>query len=138
MNLQIISNQEYWLHMHRSLYYYYIAAATTAIAGILHLIWGSNIIHWVAGPPTFGVFFMVSGIAQLFWALPMVKQWGRVWYYIGIAGTVVLVILYAVAREATNEIAIAIIVFETAYIVITGIMLGKERRMKVSHKEHLR
>ena len=132
--------------MHRSFYYYIAAAATTAIAGILHLIWASSIIG--RGSPTFGIFFIVSGIAQIFWALPMIKQWGRVWYYIGIAGTAILVILYAITRAPnpitggralpTNEIGIAIIVFEIAYIVITGIILVKERRITVSDKEQLR
>ena len=132
--------------MHRSFYYYIAAAAATAIAGILHLIYASSIIG--RGPPTFGIFFIVAGLAQLFWALPMIKQWGKLWYYIGIGGTVVLMILYASTRVPNpitggralprNEIGIAIIVFEIAYIVITGIILVKERRIKVSDKEHLR
>jgi hypothetical protein len=132
--------------MHRSFYYYIAAAATTAIAGILHLIWASSIIG--KAPPTFSIFFIVSGIAQVFWALPMIKRWGRIWYYIGIAGTVVLVILYAVTRvpnpltggrpAQTNEIGIAIMVFQIAYIVITAIILVRERRIKVSDREQLR
>jgi hypothetical protein len=132
--------------MHRSFYYYIAAAATTAIAGILHLIWASSIIG--KAPPTFSIFFIVSGIAQVFWALPMIKRWGRIWYYIGIAGTVVLVILYAVTRvpnpltggrpAPTNEIGIAIMVFQIAYIAITAIILVRERRIKVSDKEQLR
>jgi len=132
--------------MYRSFYYYIVAAATTAIAGILHLIWGSSIIG--KAPPTFSIFFIVSGIAQVFWALPMIKRWGRIWYYIGIAGTVVLVILYAVTRvpnpltggrpAPTNEIGIAIMVFQIAYIAITAIILVRERRIKVSDKEQLR
>jgi hypothetical protein len=41
---------------------YYAAAATTAIAGILHLIQASN----VAGfNPNFFIFFLVAGIAIL-------------------------------------------------------------------------
>ena len=132
--------------MYRSFYYYIAAAATTAIAGILHLIWASSIIG--KAPPTFSIFFIVSGIAQVFWALPMIKRWGRIWYYIGIAGTVVLVILYAVTRAPnpltggrpapTNEIGIAIMVFQIAYIAIAAIILVRERRIKVSDKEQLR
>ena len=132
--------------MHRSFYYYIAAAATTAIAGILHLIWASSIMG--KAPPTFSTFFIVSGIAQVFWALPMIKQWGRVWYYIGIAGTAVLVILYVVNRlpnpltgggpAPTNEIGITILIFETAYMAITAIILVRERRIKVSDKEQLR
>ena len=133
--------------MHRSFYYYIAAAATTAIAGILHLIWASSIIG--KAPPTFSIFFVVSGIAQAFWALPMIKRWGRKWYYIGIAGNVVLVILYAATRvpnpltggrpAPTEGIGISILIFEIAYVVITAIILDREKRIKkVSDKEQLR
>ena len=133
--------------MHRSFYYFIAAAATTAIAGILHLIWASSIIG--KAPPTFSIFFIVSGIAQAFWALPMIKRWGRKWYYIGIAGTVVLVILYAATRvpnplsgggpAPTEGIGISILIFEIAYVVITAIILVREKRIKkVSDKEQLR
>jgi uncharacterized membrane protein HdeD (DUF308 family) len=42
---------------------YYAAAATTAIAGILHLIQASNSLGFSL---YFGIFFIVAGIAQLF------------------------------------------------------------------------
>ncbi|HJT47117.1 MAG TPA: hypothetical protein VJ729_02955 [Nitrososphaeraceae archaeon] len=132
--------------MHRSFYYYIATAATTAIAGILHLIWASSIMG--KSPPTFSIFFIVSGIAQVFWALPMIKQWGRIWYYIGIAGTAILVILYGVTRvpnpltegrpAPTEGIGIAIMVFQIAYIAITAIILVRERRMKVSERQQIR
>jgi uncharacterized membrane protein HdeD (DUF308 family) len=132
--------------MHRSFYYYVAAAATTAIAGILHLIWASSIIG--KAPPTFSIFFIVSGIAQVFWALPMIKQWERIWCYIGLAGTAVLVILYAATRvpnpltggrpAPTEGIGISILIFQIAYIAITAIILVRERRMKVSERQQLR
>jgi hypothetical protein len=56
--------------------YYYLAAAAaaTAIAGILHLISFSNLI---GRNPTTGIFFLVAGMAQLFWTIPMVRKWGK-------------------------------------------------------------
>ena len=63
---------------------YYATAGTTAIAGILHLLLVPNIIGFNVNS---AIFFLVSGIAQIFWVLPMVKRWGKMWYYIGIAGT---------------------------------------------------
>ena len=80
---------------------YYAAATTTAIAGILHLIVASNVIQFSINN---GIFFIVAGIAQIFWALPMVKRWGRLWYYIGIGGTIILIILWAMTRLPNNPI----------------------------------
>jgi hypothetical protein len=118
---------------------YYTAAATTAIAGILHLIVVSPLYNpYVLGTNIPGeTFFIVAGIAQIFWALPMIKRWGKIWYYIGIAGTVTLIILWALTRAPNpitgrafpiDEIGIAIVVFQIAYIVITVIIIAKERR----------
>jgi hypothetical protein len=120
---------------------YYAAAATTAIAGLLHLIldlthFGSNILG--------DTFFIVAGIAQIFWALPMTKRWGKIWYYVGIAGTVILIILWALTRVSNpitggrsfpvDEWGIAISLFEIAYIVITGIIVAKERNRMLEIK----
>jgi hypothetical protein len=115
---------------------YYVAAATTAIAGILHLIFASNIILFDI---LTGIFFIVAGIAQLFWILPMIKRWGKVWYWIGIGGTIILIVMWAVTRMPgnpitgrggpLNEIGIAIQVFQIAYVVITAIILVKERKV---------
>ena len=113
---------------------YYAAAGTTAIAGILHLLLVPNIIGFNVNS---AIFFLVSGIAQIFWVLPMVKRWGKMWYYIGIAGTIILIIMWAITRMPGNPItgrggpisdmAIAIEVFQIAYVIITGIIIAKER-----------
>jgi hypothetical protein len=112
---------------------YYAAAATTAIAGILHLSLVPNII---GTNPNSGVFFIISGITQIFWVIPMLKRWRRIWYYIGIAGTIILIIMWVMTRMPGNpitgrggpisEMAIAIEVFQIAYIVITAIIIAKE------------
>ena len=116
---------------------YYTAAATTALAGILHLILVPDIIGRNLNS---GVFFIVAGIAQIFWVIPMLKRWGKIWYYIGIAGTIVLIIMWAMTRIPGNpitgrggpisELAIAIEVFQITYIVLTAIIIGKERNEK--------
>lgn len=110
------------------------AAAATAIAGILHLIFASNVL---GSNILSGMFFFVAGITQIFWALPMVRRWGKIWYYIGIAGTVILIILWTVTRAPNpitegsalpiNEIGVTIEVFQIAYIAITAIILVKKR-----------
>jgi hypothetical protein len=40
----------------------------------------------------------VNQSANLFWILPMVKRWRRMWYCVGIRGTVVLMIVYLITR----------------------------------------
>jgi hypothetical protein len=114
---------------------YYAAAATTAIAGILHLILVPNVI---GRNPNSGIFFIVSGIAQIFWVIPMLKGWGRIWYLIGIGGTIILIIMWAITRMPGNpitgrggpisEMGIAVEIFQVAYIIITAIIILRERR----------
>lgn len=119
--------------------YYAGAAATTAIAGILHLSLVPDIIGRNLNS---GVFFLISGIAQIFWVIPMLKRWGRTWYYIGIAGTIILIIMWVMTRIPGNpitgrggpisEMAVAIEVFQVAYIIITAIIIAKESRSSIT------
>ena len=107
------------------------AAACTGIAGILHLMLVPSSI--IAGIQ-YTIFFLISGLAQLFWVLPMVKRWGRIWNIIGLAGTVVLVGLtgYVVIESVRNpqstppgitELAVAIEIFQISYVIITAIII---------------
>ncbi|HJT49071.1 MAG TPA: hypothetical protein VJ729_12890 [Nitrososphaeraceae archaeon] len=125
-------------------YYYYAAAAATAIAGILHIILSSNIL---ARSPSTGIFFLVGGIAQLFWTIPMVKRWGRIWYYIGITGTIVLILMYFITRAPNpitaraspiNSMGIAIEIFQFIYIGITIYIVARQGRIERKQKEQLR
>jgi hypothetical protein len=121
---------------------FYGAAVCTGIAGILHLTFVSSAINFKF--INYAIFFLVSGITQLFWVLPMVRRWGTIWYAIGIAGTLILVGLtgYVIinifynpitGRGGITEMAIAIEVFQIAYVVMTVIILlwtitGSRRR----------
>lgn len=125
-------------------YYYYAAAAATAIAGILHIVLFTNII---GRNPMIGIFFLVGGIAQLFWTVPMVRKWGRIWYYIGIAGTIVLIIMYLITRVPNpitnraapiNSMGILIEVFQFIYIGITAYIVVRQGRIEPKQKEQLR
>ena len=125
-------------------YYYYAAGATTAIAGILHLILFSNGVG--RGISDIGIFFLISGLIQLFWAAPMVKRWGRTWYYIGIAGTIILIILWGVTREPNaithgralpvNSMSIVTELFQFAFIVLSAIIIWKERTSRLPEIKH--
>src|SRR5579864_4296828 len=73
----------------------YAAAAATVISGILHILLVPNS---MSDEQDQGILFLVGGILQVFWALPVIKGWNKIWYYVGIVGTAVLVILWFVTH----------------------------------------
>ncbi len=116
---------------------YLAAAATTAIAGILHLMLGPNSLGFNIN---IGIFFIVGGIAQIFWLIPILKRWGIKWNCIGIGGTIVLVALWAITRMPGNPItgrgggvntmAILVESFEAAFIALSIAIIIYERKMR--------
>jgi hypothetical protein len=117
---------------------YVAAAATTAIAGMLHLMLGPNNLNNNVNQ---GILFIVGGIAQVFWIIPMVRKWGISWYAIGIGGTIVFMALWIITRipsnpitgrggPAGNPIAITIEVFQAAFIGLAAAIIIYEHRKK--------
>lgn len=113
----------------------YATAACTLIAGILHLYLASNVI---GNNLPVGIFFIVAGIAQVFWTLPILRTWGRLWIYLGIGGTVILITIWIITRFPYNPIiardlpvnsmGIAIEVFQIAFIVLSALIIARDRR----------
>ena len=91
----------------------------------------------VFGNLAIATFFLGSGIAQIFWILPMLKRWGKPWYYIGIGGNLGFIILCVITllpgnpvtgRGGNVDITAAICESaQVAYIVITATILVRER-----------
>lgn len=116
---------------------YYAAAATTAIAGILHLILAPNMLNF---NPNSAILFFVGGAAQLFWAVPMIRKWGRVWYGVGIGGTLVLIAIWIITRMPgnpitgrggmVNEMGIAVEALQWTFVGLTAAIIVIESRMK--------
>ncbi len=69
----------------------FVTAATTVIAGIYHLQMAPGSLSHNLGE---GILFLVGGILQVFWAVPVIKRWGKVWQIIGIVGTIVFFTLW--------------------------------------------
>jgi hypothetical protein len=126
-------------NVHSTLYYLLIAAAiTTGIAGILHLRLFFNGLD--RGINDIGIFFLVAGVLQLFWVIPMIIRWGRPWYYFGLGGTIVLVVLWGITRIPNpithgrglpiNSVSIVTELFEFAFIIITAIIIISNERSK--------
>jgi hypothetical protein len=109
----------------------YAAAGCTLIAGVLHLSLASNVI---VNNLQVGVFFLVAGIAQVFWTLPILRTWGRVWTYVGIGGTIILIIIWIITRFPdnpiigrdlpVNSIGVAVEVFQIAFIVLCSLIIA--------------
>jgi hypothetical protein len=116
---------------------YYAAAATTVIAGILHLIMTPNILNF---SPNGAILFSVGGAAQIFWAIPMIRRWGRVWYSVGIGGTLVLIAIWIITRmpgnpitgrgAMVNEMGIAVEAMEWAFVGLAAAIIMTEYKMK--------
>ena len=120
----------------------YAAAATTFIAGILHT---SRFIETISSGEQIGnpdILFLVGGIAQVFWVVPIIRQWGKTWYSIGIAGTAVFMLLWVITRLPENPITgragpisgegIIIQIFQIAVIILSIIILIKSTKSKNS------
>ena len=137
--------QQFTLHNYQ--YLFIAAVVATAIAGIVHLYMPLSHPRMLGNIPT-ATFFLGSGIAQLFWVIPIIRRWGRIWYYIGIAGNIAFIILYVVTRLPGNPVTgrggdVDVIdmtceLAQVAYIAITAVILAKQRSIKAVHKEQLR
>lgn len=78
---------------------FYVAAATTGMAGIIHVILGipSNNLNSQ-------ILFVVGGLLQIFWIVPMIRKWGNIWYGVGLGGTIVFIAIWAITRIPDNFI----------------------------------
>jgi hypothetical protein len=112
----------------------YAAACTTAAGGILHLIMSYNVASFNTN---MFMFFLMSGIAQLFWILPVMREWRIAWKCVGIAGTGILVAMWIVTRLPnpitgqafpTNAIGVATQAAQLVFIGVLAVKIFTERR----------
>jgi hypothetical protein len=126
---------------------FYTAAVAITIAGILHLI------DLAIDPDHLEninvmIFFIVAGVAQIFWVIPTVRRWNKAWYYIGIAGNVALIVIWMLSRMPGNPITeggqaepiaaidIAVEIAQAAYIgLVTAAIVIQKQMMRIDHKE---
>lgn len=116
---------------------FYAASASTLIAGVLHLAIVPMFFTQMSIDIT--IFFIISGLTQIFWVIPVIKRWSKPWYYVGIGGTVILVIMYLIAVPGSgypvSQLDIAIELFQIAFIILCSIIIAKNRgEMKLDKK----
>ena len=118
---------------------FYAAAASTLIAGVLHLAIVPMYFTQLSIDTT--IFFTVSGLAQIFWVIPVIKRWSKLWYYVGIGGTAILIIMYFIAVPGSgypvNQLDIAIELFQIAFIILCSIIIVKDRTASKLQKRNL-
>jgi hypothetical protein len=118
----------------------YAAAASTLIAGVLHI---NKVIDTISNGEEIGnsdILFLIGGLAQIFWIVPVIRQWDKIWYSIGIAGTAAFIILWLFTRIPENPItgragpisteAKIVQVFQIAFIILSAIILKEGTKMK--------
>ena len=106
---------------------FYAAAACTFIAGALHL--AIVPMFFTQMPLNVIAFFIISGLAQIFWVIPVVKRWIKPWYYVGIGGTAMLIILWVIAvpHNGLSGLEVAIELFQIVFIILCSIIIAKSR-----------
>jgi hypothetical protein len=106
---------------------FYGAAASTFIAGVLHLAIVPMFFNKM--PANVTIFFIISGVAQLFWVIPVIRRWSNIWYYVGIGGTAILIILWIIVVPHTgiSELEVAIELLQIVFIILCTIIIAKSR-----------
>jgi uncharacterized membrane protein YuzA (DUF378 family) len=114
----------------------YGAAASTFIAGVLHLAIVPMFFDKM--PTNVTIFFIISGLAQLFWIIPVIKRWSNIWYYIGIGGTAILIILWIIAVPArglaVSELEVVIEFFQIVFIILYTIIVKDITMIRLNQK----
>ena len=107
----------------------YGAAASTLIAGVLHLA----LVPMFFNQMTLDVmiFFIGTGLAQLFWIIPTIKRWIFPWYYIGIGGTIILILMWIIAIPGSGYpiggMDLAIEVSQISFVILSVIVIKKNK-----------
>jgi uncharacterized membrane protein YuzA (DUF378 family) len=94
--------------------FYYAAAVSTGLAGILHLL---LVQFFIGFDSNISIFFVVTGIAQLFWVIPLIRGWGKLWYILGSVVTAALIVSW-VSTNAPLPVKELVAPYDIMYITI--------------------
>jgi hypothetical protein len=118
---------------------FYAASASTLIAGVLHLAIVPMFFTQMSIDIT--IFFIISGLTQIFWVIPVIKRWSKPWYYVGIGGTVILITMYLIAVPGrgypVSQLDIAIELSQIAFIILCSIIIVKDRTTSRLYKRNI-
>lgn len=116
---------------------FYVAAISTIAGGILHLLMVGPSLKPANFPmeilPYTDALFILSGLMQIFWSIPMIMRWGTKWYQVGLIGTLLLTALLLITRipngitglplEDKNPMALLTEISQIVYITATILII---------------
>ena len=128
MNFHGVEVVIHWLIKH---YFYAANPPSTFMSSVVpHLAIAP--MYFSVMPVDLTIFFIVAGLARLFWVVPVIKRWSKPWYYVGIGGTVVLIIMDIIAVPGSGhpvgELDIAIELFQIVFIFLCSVIIAKKQR----------
>lgn len=86
---------------------------------------------------TVTIFFLVAGLAQIFWIVPVIRKWNKPWAHIGIVGTAVLIIMYIIAVPGSGypvQLLDAGIIFSQTLFIILYSIVAKNKEQNAKEK----
>lgn len=115
----------------------YLSSVFTILGGMMHFIMLGPPLKPINFPMEMLVYtdslFVLAGILQIFWAIPMIMGWSYKWHYMGIIGTIGLTALLATTRFPNiittnplvdvNPVAIYTEIVQILYILCTIIII---------------
>jgi hypothetical protein len=120
----------------------YAAAATTIITGVLQLILSSTLRTLEKGDPTLQIFFIGIGVLQLFWAVGLIRRWGKQFYSLANGMTIALIFLWVLLRLPKpiigaalpiDSLSISIEALQIVFFVLcTTILSTKEEQKSIT------
>lgn len=113
---------------------FYVAAICTFVAGVLHL--AIVPMFFIQISTDVMIFFILSGLTQIFWVIPVIKRWRNLWYYIGICGTTILILIWFIAVPGSGHqvsiLDITIEIFQVAFIILCYIIITEKKLVNKS------
>jgi hypothetical protein len=104
---------------------YYVATIATLLAGVLLL----TLFALYIKPNWTSVFFLVSGIVQIFWILPLTKRWEYWWYYAAIIVTLMWIAVYV--EYPIFVLGIGSEILQAIFIVFCGLIIWRRMRLSI-------
>lgn len=113
---------------------FYVAAICTFVAGVLHL--AIVPMFFIQISTDVMIFFILSGLTQIFWVIPVIKRWRNLWYYIGVCGTTILILIWFIAVPGSGHqvsiLDITIEIFQVAFIILCYIIITEKKLVNKS------